>query len=75
MMLKTLFAEILGEKEEKLTSEVGPHNNKSWTSKIHFELITAMEEIYGILFSRSEILEMKTLGDARKILQSKGVNA
>lgn len=71
MKLETLFASILSLDESLLNDDSGPDNLGSWTSKIHFELVAAMEEIYGIRLTRREIRAMTTLGAARRLLEQK----
>ncbi|MFZ1827482.1 MAG: acyl carrier protein [Candidatus Competibacteraceae bacterium] len=71
MKLQTLFASILNIDESTLNDDSGPDNLGTWTSKIHFELVTAMEEIYGIRLTRREIRAMTTLGAARRLVESK----
>lgn len=71
MKLKTLFASILNLDESLLNDDSGPDNLGSWTSKIHFELVTAMEEVYGIRLTRREIRAMTTLGAARRLVEQK----
>ena len=71
MKLETLFASILNLDESLLNDDSGPDNLGSWTSKIHFELVAAMEEIYSIRLTRREIRAMTTLGAARHLLEQK----
>lgn len=71
MKLKTLFASILNIDESLLDDDSGPANLGSWTSKIHFELVAAMEEVYGIRLTHREIRTMTTLGAARRLVESK----
>jgi len=71
MELKALFAAILNIDESLLHDDSGPGNLGAWTSKIHFELVAAMEEIYRIRLTRREIRAMTTLGAARRLVESK----
>ncbi len=71
MKLKTLFASILNLDESLLNDNSGPDNLGSWTSKVHFELVTAMEEVYGIRLTRREIRAMTTLGAAQRLVEQK----
>ena len=71
MHLKTLFADILNIDVSLLNEDSGPENLGSWTSRIHFELVAALEEVYGIRLTRREIRAMTTLGVARRLVESK----
>jgi acyl carrier protein len=71
MKLETLFAGILNLDESLLNDDSGPGTLGTWTSKIHFELVAAMEEVYGIRLTRREIRAMTTLGAARRLVESK----
>lgn len=71
MKLETLFAGILNLDESILRDDSGPNNLGSWTSKVHFELVTALEEVYGIRLTRREIRAMTSLGAARRLVEQK----
>lgn len=71
MKLKALFASILNVDESLLQDDSGPNNLGNWTSRVHFELVTALEEVYGIRLSRREIRAMTTLGAARRLVEAK----
>lgn len=73
MGLEELFAEVLDVDPGDIDDSAGPESLESWTSRAHFELITAMEEVFGVVFSQGEIQSIKSVGDARRLLGSKGV--
>ena len=72
MRIEELFASVLAVPAATLTDEASPKTIKNWTSLRHLNLITSMEDIYGVSFSSAEIRSIKSLGRARAILQAKG---
>lgn len=70
--LEELLAEVLGVERSEIDDETGPEVLESWTSRVHFELITALEEAFGVVFSQADIQAIKTVADARRLLESKG---
>jgi acyl carrier protein len=75
MRLEALIAGILNVDESLLTDASGPATLGSWTSKTHFELVLALEEVYGIRLTRREIREMTTVSAARRLIVEKGAIA
>ncbi|NJO92656.1 MAG: acyl carrier protein [Chloroflexia bacterium] len=73
MDLKELFAGILNEPIESINENTGPTTTLNWTSLVHLQLVTSMEDLYGVKFSNTEIKEMKSFGICQKMLESKGV--
>lgn len=71
MNIETLFAGILNVDESTLDDDSGPETLASWTSRVHFELVTAIEEVFGIRLTRTEIRAMQTLGAARRLVEEK----
>jgi len=69
-----LVAEILDVEPDELDEESGPENLESWTSRAHFELVTALEEVYGVAFTQADIQGMRSVGDARRLLLAKGAS-
>jgi acyl carrier protein len=75
MKLETLIAMTLNSSEASLVNETELKNIPSWDSMAHMVLITAMEKEYSVQFSGDEIAEMKTVGEARRLLRGHGVSA
>lgn len=73
MELEELFASVLNVPAAQLDDQSGPANLRSWDSLRHMRLIALMEDLYGVTFSSAEIRGLKSLGGARALLQSKGV--
>ncbi len=75
MSLEDLFATVLNVPATELDEAASPKVLGSWTSRAHIQLITTMEQIFGVTFSANEIKSLKSLGDARGFLREKGVEA
>jgi acyl carrier protein len=73
MRLEDLFASVLEVPESDLTDESGPNSVPNWDSFAQVALIAGMEEVYGVSLKIIEIQSIKSIGDARRILQCKGV--
>jgi acyl carrier protein len=71
--LTQVVASVLGVHAEEVTEETGPATNADWTSIKHLQLIIAVEENYSLSFSREEIRSVRTVGDLRRNLVSRGV--
>ena len=75
MDLKSLFSNVLAEPLDTMNDETSPRTSKNWDSARHIELVLAIEAAYGIQFSMPEMTSLHSLGDVRKILETKGVAA
>lgn len=75
MDLKNLFSNVLAEPLDAMNDETSPRTSKNWDSARHIELVLAIEAAYGIQFSMPEMTSLHSLGDVRKILETKGVAA
>ncbi len=58
-----------------MTDETSPRTSKNWDSARHIELVLAIEAAYSIQFSMPEMTSLHSLGDVRRILETKGIAA
>lgn len=56
-----------------LNDESGPENVREWDSVAAMSLVAAVEDTFGVTLSTREIVAMRTIGIARKVLAAKGV--
>ena len=75
MDLKSLFSNVLAEPLDAMNDDTSPRTSKNWDSARHIELVLAIEAAYGIQFSMPEMTSLHSLGDVRKILETKGIAA
>lgn len=69
-----VFSHVLGIPEEKVTDDLSPQNESSWDSLNAIILITELEHAFGIQFGYDEAMQVKNVGDARRLIASKGKN-
>lgn len=74
MALEYLVAEILRVAPSDLHDTTSQETLANWDSLAHVELITSVEEAYDVIFSTEEILDARSVGELRRILQSKGAD-
>lgn len=73
--LESIFASILGVPESALSEATGPKVLAAWNSLRHVEIVTRIEDAYGVTFSTPELLSLQTIGSFRAMLLRKGVTA
>lgn len=73
MFLEKIFSEIFSIPEDSITDNLVLNNIRTWDSMNHMLLIIRLEETYVVKLTGDEIADIKTVGDARKTLQKRGV--
>jgi acyl carrier protein len=68
-----IFAEVLRIPSETIHDDTSPENTPQWDSVQAMNLVLAIEEAFDIRLTTKEIVSMRTVGIARKVLQAKGV--
>ena len=72
MKLNALLKEAFGAPDSNLDNSVRLMSFDEWDSMTHMLFITRLEEIYEINLTGDEIASMETIGDIKKVLESKG---
>ncbi len=72
--VEEIVAKVLGFKPEQINDKSGPDNLESWDSFSGLILVTELEKSFKVSFSLEEIVEVKKVGDIKKILKRHGVN-
>lgn len=73
-ILNRIFSDAFNIKDiDKITDEMGPDEIEGWDSLAHVELVTGLEEKFGVNLDVVEISKMYTIGDVKKILVKHGV--
>lgn len=75
MTLAEIIKDSFSLKEADQKDEVVLNTLEEWESMAHMLFITRMEENFGIEFTGDEIFAMQSIGDIKKVLAGKGVNA
>lgn len=71
--LELTFQRVLGRSLHDLRPEDGPDTLDDWDSHAHLELLSQLEEAYGISFSLAEQLELNSVARIRDALHLHGV--
>ncbi len=71
--LLEVFSQGLGIPVDDLHDEVSPANTSSWDSLAAMELVTLIEDRFAVRLKTSEIMRMRSIGLARTVLRSKGI--
>ena len=72
--LHQVIAKALKVQAESVAEETSPETLKRWDSLRHLDLMTAVEDAYGVRFSTAEVLRATSVGEIRRLLREKGVN-
>jgi acyl carrier protein len=75
MTLEDTFAEVFSIKQSDVNDALELRQIGSWDSMSHMVLITRIEENFNVQLTGDEIADMKSVGDARRALQSHGIAA
>lgn len=70
-VIEDIFHVPLEEQRDTLSQKDIP----DWDSMNFFLLISALEERFKVTFSGKEVASVRTIGDLKKLLSSKGVPA
>jgi acyl carrier protein len=73
--LEELLAELLQIPVTKVTADLTMKDLDVWDSLKHMEVIAALEQQFELQFSFDEIVTMRSVGDIKRVLSSKGVAA
>ena len=68
-----VFATVLDVPAEDLNDDTSPGNTESWDSLAAMELVTHIEDNFDVRLKTTEIMKMRSIGLARSVLRSKGV--
>jgi acyl carrier protein len=73
--LEQLLADLLQIPVAEVNDELAMMDVETWDSLKHMELIAALEEQLGLQLTFEEIVMMRSVGDIKRVLNSKGVTA
>jgi acyl carrier protein len=71
--LVQILQQVFGDPNITLSSDMTADDVEGWDSLSHANLILAIENHYGIEFSRKELAGLKSVGDLTRIIESKHV--
>jgi len=67
--VEDVVSTVLGISREVITNETSPANTEEWDSFNGLLLATELEKKFCVKFSFEEVLEVKNVGDIKKILK------
>lgn len=70
--LHKMIAEVFQIRPEEIKDTLGPDDIEVWDSLGQLRLIAALEAHYKIMLEISEIFEIFTIGDIKRLLVKKG---
>ncbi len=71
-MFEELVCSVLEIEPSELSDQSSQATLGSWSSLAHINLITTLEEAYGVTFTTQEIVAIKSVGNVRSLLRAKG---
>ena len=71
--LLALFSEGLGLPVDALGEQTSPDNTPQWDSLAAINMVTLIEDEFGVKLKTREIMRMQTIALARDVLRGKGV--
>jgi len=71
----TIVTEKLKIKAEDISDSLTPGDVPEWDSMNYLLFISELEKEYNVSFTMDEVLQAQSLGDVRKYLKAKGVDA
>jgi acyl carrier protein len=69
--VRNIASDIFGIPAEKITAASSPQTVETWDSIQHLNLVLALEEKFNLQLSPEEIEDLKSIGDAAKLIESK----
>jgi acyl carrier protein len=58
-----------------ISDESSPETLRRWDSLSHLDLMNTIEDAYAVRFSTAEIMRARSVGDIRRLLAEKGIDA
>jgi len=74
-ILYQIVAKVFNVESLEINDETGPENLEQWDSFNFYVLLDEIENEFNIKFDLDETLEIKKIGDIKKILVNHGVKA
>ena len=71
--LHEVVARALRVPATSVSEESSPETLRRWDSLHHLELMTEIEEAYGVQFSTGDMVRAQSVGQIRRLLRDKGL--
>ena len=73
--LYQIIANVFNVDPSRINDETSPENLEEWDSFNFYVLLDEIEKEFNMKFNLDETLEIKKIGDVKKIFTKQGVNA
>ncbi len=67
--IKKIFCEVLGVQDSEVSDGTSYESFSPWDSLKHLELVSKLEEEFGIELQMDDIIAMETFGKIKEIIQ------
>ena len=71
--LHVIVARALRVPVASIFDESSPETLRRWDSLSHLDLMTEIEEAYGVTFSTADMVRAQSVGQIRRLLREKGI--
>ena len=71
--LHEVIARALRVPATSVSDESSPATLRRWDSLHHLELMTEIEEAYGVQFSTADMVRAQSVGEIRRLLRERGI--
>ena len=75
MKLAEIFSEVFAMPQDAVKDDLALRDIPQWDSMTHMVLIIRIEETWGIQFDGDEIADLKSVGDAKRMIAAHGGTA
>jgi acyl carrier protein len=71
--LHEVVARALRVPAASVSDESSPATLRRWDSLHHLDLMTEIEQAYGVVFSTADMVRAQSVGQIRRLLREKGI--
>ena len=71
LQLEPIFRDILDNPKLRITRESNASNVEGWDSLAHINIVSAVEQEFGIKFALGELQELKNVGEMIDLMEGK----
>ncbi len=73
--LTEVVARVLKVPATSVVESTSPETLRRWDSLRHLDLMTAVEDAYGVRFSTADFIRATSIAEIRRLLREKGIEA
>lgn len=69
--LQEIFRKVFNEPNLIIDTEMNANDVDSWDSLSHMEMISNVEEAFGVKFKLKDLVKLKNVGDLERLIEEK----